>query len=35
MYYDHLLDPYVGEYNMTTQEVIDVNIGDANYDIEF
>jgi subtilisin-like proprotein convertase family protein len=33
MYYDPLTDPYVGEYNRTTQVVIDVNIGDANYDI--
>jgi subtilisin-like proprotein convertase family protein len=33
MYYDPLTDPYVGEYNRTTQVVIDANIGDANYDI--
>jgi subtilisin-like proprotein convertase family protein len=33
MYYDPLTDPYFGEYNRTTQVVIDANIGDANYDI--
>jgi subtilisin-like proprotein convertase family protein len=33
MYYDPETDPFDGEYNNKTQEVIDANIGDANYDI--
>ena len=33
MYYDPATDPFDGEYNDKTQEVIDNNIGDANYDI--
>ena len=33
MYYDAATDPFDGEYNDKTQEVIDNNIGDANYDI--
>jgi hypothetical protein len=33
MYYDPETDPFDGEYNDKTQEVIDANIGDANYDI--
>jgi subtilisin-like proprotein convertase family protein len=33
MYYDAATDPFDGEYNDKTQEVIDANIGDANYDI--
>jgi hypothetical protein len=32
MYYDPETDPFDGEYNNKTQ-VIDANIGDANYDI--
>lgn len=33
MYYDAATDPWDGEYNDKTQEVIDATIGDANYDI--
>ena len=33
MYYDPATDPFDGEYNNKTQQVIDANIGDANYDI--
>ena len=33
IFYDPLTDPFSGEYNKKTQEVIDANIGDANYDI--
>jgi subtilisin-like proprotein convertase family protein len=33
IYYDPATDPFAGEYNDKTQEVIDANIGDANYDI--
>ena len=33
MYYDGATDPWDGEYNDKTQEVIDAAIGDANYDI--
>ena len=33
MYYDPTTDPFDGEYNDKTQEVIDANIGDENYDI--
>ena len=33
MYYDPATDPFDGEYNNKTQEVIDANIGDENYDI--
>jgi subtilisin-like proprotein convertase family protein len=33
MFFDPDTDPFDGEYNDKTQEVIDKNIGDANYDI--
>jgi hypothetical protein len=33
MYYDPETDPFDGEYNDKRGEVIDANIGDANYDI--
>lgn len=33
IYYDSATDPWDGEYNDKTQEVIDMVIGDENYDI--
>jgi subtilisin-like proprotein convertase family protein len=33
IFFDPATDPYDGEYNTTTQVVIDALIGDANYDI--
>jgi len=33
IFYDPETDPFDGEYNNKTQEVIDANIGDDNYDI--
>lgn len=33
IYFDSATDPWDGEYNDKTQEVIDMVIGDANYDI--
>jgi subtilisin-like proprotein convertase family protein len=33
IFFDPATDPFDGEYNDKTQEVIDASIGDANYDI--